>query len=56
MHKVSQYKEFADECRQLAATMERPEHKRVLQEMAVAWDKVASEQRHGLALEETDRE
>jgi hypothetical protein len=55
MHRVSQYKEFADECRRLAPTTKVPEHKSLLQEMAAAWDKVARELRHG-AFEETDRE
>jgi hypothetical protein len=56
MRRASQYEEFANDCRRLATTMKSPEHKRVLQEMAAAWDKVARQQRHGLALEETDRE
>jgi hypothetical protein len=56
VRRVSQYEEFADECRLLAAAMKSPEHKRMLQEMAAAWDKVASERRQALAPEETDGE
>jgi hypothetical protein len=56
MRRESQYKEFADECRQLAPTMKVAEHERVLQEMAASWNEVAKEPRPGLGLEETDHE
>ena len=41
MDEVAQYKEYADECRGLAATAKKPEHKKQLLEMARAWDTVA---------------
>ncbi len=40
MDEVAQYKEHADECRRLAATVKNPEHKKPLLEMAAAWDTV----------------
>jgi hypothetical protein len=45
MRVVPQYKEFADECRKLAASAKNPEHKKPLLEMAAAWDALNREQR-----------
>jgi hypothetical protein len=40
---VSQYKQFANECRAMATTVPNPEHRKMLQDMAAAWDRVAKE-------------
>jgi hypothetical protein len=49
MDEVAQYKEYADECRGLAATAKKPEHKKQLLEMATAWDTVARQKKCELA-------
>ena len=46
---VAQYRKYADECRGLAATAEKPEQKKQLLEMAAAWDTVAGQQKSELA-------
>ena len=38
---LTQYREYANECRRFAATVKNSEHKRQLLEMAAAWDTVA---------------
>ncbi|MGE5565355.1 MAG: hypothetical protein ACM3YN_04240 [Parcubacteria group bacterium] len=43
MKKASEYRQHADECRQLAARMEVGEHRDQLLEMASTWDKLAAE-------------
>jgi hypothetical protein len=43
MRMASEYKRFADDCRQLARTLRKPEHKQRLQEMAAAWEMLAVE-------------
>jgi hypothetical protein len=40
---VSEYKKFADDCRQLALRLRKPEHKQQLQQMATAWEMLALE-------------
>jgi hypothetical protein len=42
MEKPSEYRRFAKLCRTLAAKMER-EHRKVLEEMASVWDRLARE-------------
>jgi hypothetical protein len=44
MDEIAQYRTYADECRGLAATAKRPEHKTQLLEMAAAWDTVVRQQ------------
>jgi len=39
----AQYRKFADECRRLAKFVQRADERKVLQEMAAAWTKVAEE-------------
>ncbi len=41
MEKVLQYAEFAEECRKLAAKLTKPDHKKMLEVMAHAWEAVA---------------
>ena len=40
---VAECRRFAEECRKLAAKVNRPEDKQVLETMARAWDRVANE-------------
>lgn len=41
--KEGDYKQYAEECRKLAAVMRNPAHKKQLQEMSAAWEAVAKE-------------
>ena len=41
MKTVAEYRQYAEECRRLAAQLTKPEDKRAIEIMAVAWDKVA---------------
>jgi hypothetical protein len=41
MHLVAQYRQFASDCRRLAATLTKPADKRALELFAIGWDKVA---------------
>lgn len=43
MKKASEYRQHADECRQLAARMAVGEHRDQLLEMASTWDRLAVE-------------
>jgi hypothetical protein len=45
MDEVAQYREYAGDCRGLAAAAKKPEHKKHLLEMAAAWDTVARQQK-----------
>ena len=46
MRKVEEYKQYAKHCRALAArTTTRPEDRVTLEEIAVAWEKVAALER-----------
>jgi hypothetical protein len=45
MDEVAQYREYAGECRGLAAAAKNPEYKKQLLEMAAAWDTVARQQK-----------
>jgi hypothetical protein len=49
MDEVAQYREYADECRRLAATAKNLEHKKQLLDMATAWDSVARHKKSELA-------
>ncbi len=43
MKKASEYRQHADECRQLAARMDVGEHRDQLLEMAGTWERLADE-------------
>jgi hypothetical protein len=43
MKTVEEYRQYAEECRKLAAKTSNPKDKRVIETMADAWDKVANE-------------
>ena len=43
MKKASEYRQHAEECRQLANRMEQGEHRTQLLEMASTWEKLAAE-------------
>ncbi len=43
MKKASEYRQHAEECRQLANRMEHGEHRDQLLEMAATWDRLAAE-------------
>jgi hypothetical protein len=48
--RISEYRQYAEDCRKLAACMLNPLHKQKLQEMATIWDLLAEERK--LDLEE----
>jgi hypothetical protein len=48
MKLVAQYRQFADECRKLAADVDRSADKQTLQSMARAWERVANERERQL--------
>lgn len=48
MLRVIEYKQFAEECRGLAARLRKPQDKQRLQEMAVAWEMLALEREEQL--------
>jgi hypothetical protein len=62
MKKASEYRQHAEECRQLATRMEHGEQRNQLLEMAATWEKLANERsdlvrRHPeLAMEGEQRE
>ena len=43
METSMEYKRFAEECRRLAREAKTEQHRRVLEEMAQAWEKLAKE-------------
>lgn len=43
MRRVAEYQRFADDCRQLARGLRKPEHRQQLEQMAVAWEMLALE-------------
>ena len=45
MRKVEEYERHAKECRRMATTMSKPEHKRALEDMAKAWETLANERK-----------
>ncbi len=42
MKTVAEYRQFAEDCRKLAASLTIPADKQALELMAIAWDKVAA--------------
>ena len=54
MRRVAEYKRFAEDCRQLARTLRKPEHRQRLAEMATAWEMPGLEREAQLAKEEKD--
>jgi hypothetical protein len=43
MEPITQYQRFAEECRRMAREAKSEEHRKLLKEMAQAWEKVAKE-------------
>jgi hypothetical protein len=43
MEPITQYLRFAEECRRMAREAKSEEHRKLLEEMAQAWEKVAKE-------------
>ena len=43
MRTVAEYRSYAEECRQLAETLTRPEDQKAVLLVASAWEKVAAE-------------
>ena len=43
MEPITQYLRFAEECRRMAREAKSAEHRKLLEDMARAWDKVAKE-------------
>ena len=54
MLRISEYRQYADDCRKLAASLVNPLHKQKLQEMATVWDMLAEERK--LDLQENDED
>ena len=48
MLRISEYRQYADDCRKLAASLVNPLHKQKLQKMAKVWDMLAEECKLGL--------
>jgi len=51
---MSEYRQYAQDCRKLAASLMNPLHKQKLQEMATVWDMLAEERK--LDLEKNDED
>jgi hypothetical protein len=43
METSTEYKRFAEECRRLAREAKTEQHRRILEEMAQSWEKLAKE-------------
>jgi len=54
MQRMSEYRQYAQDCRKLAASLMNPLHKQKLQEMATVWDMLAEERK--LDLEKNDED
>jgi hypothetical protein len=48
MQKVLEYEQTAAECREMAAKMQNPRHKKQLEDMAEMWEMLARERRQGI--------
>jgi hypothetical protein len=51
MKVVAEYKQHAKQCRELAARMARSDDRKLLEEIAKAWEKIASVREHDVAEE-----
>jgi hypothetical protein len=51
MRKISEYEQYAEECRQLARASTDPKYRATLEKMARAWEAVAEERRKRLTEE-----
>jgi hypothetical protein len=52
MRTVAEYRQYAEQCRQLSTKLTDPKDKRVIETMAKAWDKVRSPTSVGEPLKE----
>lgn len=43
MLKVAEYRQHAADCRRMASATKDPEHRKMLEDMAVSWDRLAVE-------------
>jgi hypothetical protein len=43
MEALNQYRKFAEECRRLARRVESEEHRKILEQMAEVWSRLAAE-------------
>jgi hypothetical protein len=48
MKTVAEYRQYAEQCRKLAAGMSTAEDKKAIEEMAAAWEKVAAQREAAL--------
>ena len=48
MRNVTKYKQHAKECRDLAARMTRPNERKILEDIADQWEKLAALREHDL--------
>jgi len=55
MHLVAQYKQFATDCRRLAATLTKPDDKQALELIATRWDSVAEDREVALRRTKTNQ-
>jgi hypothetical protein len=49
MRRVAEYQRFAEDCRTLARSLRKPEHRQQLEDMATAWEMLALEREAQLA-------
>jgi hypothetical protein len=54
MRAVAEYRQNAEECRNLARLLTRPEDKAALEQMAQLWDRLADQREHDLIPEPDD--
>jgi hypothetical protein len=48
MLRLEDYQQHADDCRRMAGTTKNPDHRKMLEDMADAWEALASEREHFL--------
>jgi hypothetical protein len=56
MHPAAQYRQFASDCRRLAALLTKPDDKQALELLATGWDKVANNCEAMLRISEEQRD
>ena len=54
MLKVEDFRQHAADCRKMASTVKDPEHRKMLEDMASAWDALAAERAHFLQRKPTE--